>query len=440
MSSFFCENSKPAFQTFEDVQAHLDKIGLFHIDMGLERMKTAIRLLNVHIPCPIVQVVGTNGKGSTASFLHSIALANGFRAGIFTSPHFISPIERIRMNDRLLPKTAWAMFANQALAAVPDLTYFELLTIISLLAFTFSEPDLLIYEAGLGGQYDATTAIDTDLLCVSPIDIDHTAFLGNTIQSIAKEKSHAIRKNMFAVVSAPQSKDVWDILEERAHSLDIPLYSSKNIHLLPQHTHINHKESNYNDLGLKGEHQSNNAQTALMAWQLLCQKQGWHFEPKAVAEGLTDAFIPGRFQQIKKQKNLPAFILDGAHNAHSMKSLIATLEQENIKPSAFIFSCLEDKEPHVLVELMDKYLFKHNLEIPILIPQIINNDRAIQASELSMLFKNKTHVCTHFTEALKLLPTLLPTSIVENPTIICGSLYLLADYYTLFPQALQTSF
>ena len=435
-------NKSPAlpFQSFEDVQAHLDSLGLFHMDMGLDRMKNAIRLLNLRIPCPIVQVVGTNGKGSTATFLHSIALANGFRAGLFTSPHFVSPIERIRMNDRLLPKAAWAMFANQALAAAPDLTYFELLTVMSLLAFTFSEPDLLIYEAGLGGQYDATTAIQADIVCISPIDIDHTAFLGNTIQSIAAEKSHAIRDKVCAVVSAPQCQEAWDVLEKRANSLQIPIYGSKNMEQLPLHAHLNHPENQYNSLGLKGEHQATNAQTALIAWQLLCQKQRWNFEPKAVAEGLEDAFIPGRFQQVKKQKNLPALVLDGAHNVHSMESLIATLEYEKIEPNAFIFSCLTDKEPHLLVELIENYLHRHNLQIPIILSQINGNDRAIQVDELAKLFKEKTHVCTCFTEALDLLPRLVSVENTQNPTIICGSLYLLADYYILFPQALQTSF
>ena len=439
MENNFSKSSKPAFQTFEDVQAHLDSLGLFHMDLKLDRIQRAIKLLNLRPLCPVVQVVGTNGKGSSSTFLHSIALANGFRVGLFTSPHFISPSERIRMNDRQLPKEAWVTLANQVLAVASDLTYFELITVISLLAFSLSEPDLLIYEAGLGGKHDASTAFHADLLCITPIDLDHTEYLGNTLQEIATDKSYAIRENMFAVVSAPQQKEAWTVIEQRAKSLDIPLYHEANLNLLPEHAHINCAKTHYKNLGLKGEHQEMNAQTAVIAWQLLCQQFKCNFTPEAVAKGLEDAFIPGRFQYVMPQENLPTLILDGAHNVHSMKSLIATLEQEHIQPSALIFSCLEDKNPELLVELLETYFLKHNLQIPVILLQIPHNARAIKPTQLANLFKNKTHICENMREALDFLSKTIAEKDMHKPSIICGSLYLLGEYYTLFPNNLQQS-
>ena len=100
------------FKNFADVENYLNKLGMFHMELGLERMENAKFLLGLRFPCPIFHVVGTNGKGSTATFLHSIALSYGYRAGIFTSPHFVTPLERIKMNDRLLPKAAWASFLS----------------------------------------------------------------------------------------------------------------------------------------------------------------------------------------------------------------------------------------------------------------------------------------------------------------------------------------
>ena len=137
MNSCSCKQTSGKFQSYEDVECYLNCLGMFHMDLGLGRMEKAKKELGLHLTCPVVHVVGTNGKGSTSTFLHSIALAHGFRAGVFTSPHFVTPLERIKMNDRLLPKAAWPSLATQAVQAVSDLTYFELLTVMSVMAFSF---------------------------------------------------------------------------------------------------------------------------------------------------------------------------------------------------------------------------------------------------------------------------------------------------------------
>ena len=100
-----CRFPEKGLKSFEEVLAHLNRLGLFNMDMGLDRMRGALEKLGItRFPCPAVQVIGTNGKGSTATFLHSLALAHGFRAGLYTSPHLVSPAERIRMMRRLLPE------------------------------------------------------------------------------------------------------------------------------------------------------------------------------------------------------------------------------------------------------------------------------------------------------------------------------------------------
>lgn len=443
--SCFCIDEGQSIKTFTDVECYLNSIGLFHMDMGLERMERAIRLLNLKLPCPVVQVVGTNGKGSTASFLHSIALSNGFRAGIFTSPHFVSPVERIRMNDRLLPQKAWATFTNQALSAVPDLTYFELLTVISMLAYAFAEPDLIIYEAGLGAKHDATSAIPADIVCITPIAFDHQTYLGNTLEEIATEKSHAIRPHVSAVVSATQEESVWKILQKRAKQENIPLVHMGDMDILSKDILSDQLREKIikapKKLALKGEHQETNAQVAVMAWHLLCKKQGWHFETNAVLAGLSDAFIAGRFQEVKAKNDTPPLILDGAHNEHSMKSLLKTLEFENISPSAFIFSCLEDKNPQKLVNLLEEYFLKNELQIPVILLPIAENERAVQPQILQSYFTQETHICNTMKEALNLSTQInQKNKSLTQPVVVCGSLYLLAQYYQLYPNALQTSF
>ncbi len=422
--------------SFEDVQTFLDGLGLFSMNLGLERVKKAIKLLNLRFSCPIVQVVGTNGKGSTATFLHSIAMAHGFKAGLFTSPHFISPLERIRLNNKPLPKNSWANFANQALELVPDLTYFELLTVISLLAFTFAEPDILIYEAGLGGKNDATSALEADLLCVTPIDFDHKTQLGNSLELIATEKSGAMHKDMFAVVSACQSNEVFRILQERTKELNIPFYSYHCMELFPARALIQSYDPN--DLGLKGIHQSNNAQLALIAWHLLCEKNNWILEAKAVAKGLKNAFIAGRFQKIVKE-GMGTIILDGAHNAHGVKSLVNSLVFEKITPKALIFSCLENKEPKELIEIIEKFIASLSVNIPIFLTPIVDNPNAMPIKKLANLFQNSEQLllCDNFSDALHSSTSCANN---DNPVVVCGSLYLLAEYFKLFPQDLKLDF
>lgn len=445
--SCFCIDEGQSIKTFSDVERYLNTLGLFHMNMGLERIERAIDLLNLKLPCPVVQVVGTNGKGSTASFLHAIALSNGFRSGIFTSPHFISPMERIRMNDRLLPQKAWAMFTNQAVSAVPDLTYFELLTIISMLAFSFAEPDILIYEAGLGAKHDATSVIPADIVCITPIAFDHQSYLGNTLEEIATEKSHAIRESVSVVVSASQEKCVQDILQKRADEFNIPIFFMNNNDVIS--SDCLHKEEllgvmdAQKKLGLKGEHQEENAHVAVMAWNALCKKQAWNFEQSAVLRGLEDAFIAGRFHEVKTNDDTHTLILDGAHNEHSMKSLLKTLVQEKIQPSSFIFSCLEDKNPQKLVQLLEEYLENNALQIPIILVSIPENERALDAQALKLYFKYEgVHVSNSMQGALKLQQKIVQEvqTSCNHPAIICGSLYLLSEYFKLNPNALGASF
>ncbi len=295
--------------SYADVLAHLDGLGLFHMDMGLGRMESALRALGVtRLPCPVVQVAGTNGKGSTASFLQSLSMAHGFRTGLYTSPHFLSPTERIRMDCRPLPESAWPGLANRALAAEPGLTYFELLTVMTVLAFQDAEPDLLIFEAGLGGRHDATTALPADLVCFTPIGLDHQAVLGPDIAAIAADKADAMRPGMFAAVSAPQTEDARAALQRRADAVELPLYTADSGAALPPLALLPEDA----ELGLAGPHQRVNAQTALLAWALLCRRQGWRTDERTIRRGLSEAFIPGRLQKVASRDAYPSFLLDGA--------------------------------------------------------------------------------------------------------------------------------
>ncbi len=438
-----CRFPEKGLKSFEEVLAHLNGLGLFNMNMGLDRMRGALEKLGLtRFPCPAIQVVGTNGKGSTATFLHSLALAHGFRAGLYTSPHFVSPTERIRMMRQFLPESAWPNLANRALEAEPDLTYFELLTVMAALAFCDADPDLLIFEAGLGGRYDATSALPLDIACFVPIGLDHMHVLGPDVASIAADKADALREGMIGAVSAPQEDDAWRALERKARMLDLPLYDvsgTRTGHGLPSDLAGVAALADSAPLGLYGPHQRTNAKTALAAWLLICRREGWKTDEKNIRKGLADAFIPGRLHYVDAQGMYPAFLLDGAHNAHGMAALSAALlpggmSETGLAPSAVIFSCLADKKPEGLIPLLVNALESIAPGVPLFIPAIADNPRAAQPKELARIAGNGAQPVSSLREAIELARH----SGRPGPVLLCGSLYLLAEFFTLFPHALRT--
>lgn len=436
-----CRSPEKGLKSFEQVLTHLNGLGLFHMDMGLDRMRRALEKLGIsRFPCPAVQVVGTNGKGSTATFLHSLALAHGFRVGLYTSPHFVSPAERICMMRRFLPESAWPNLANRALEAEPGLTYFELLTVMAALAFYDAGPDLLIFEAGLGGRYDATSALPLDMTCFVPIGLDHMHVLGPDVASIAADKADALHEGMIGAVSAPQEDDAWRALEGKARMLDLPLYDvsgTRPRHGLPPDLAGIADLADSTPLGLYGSHQRANAKTALAAWLLICRREGWKIDEKNICKGLADAFLPGRLQYVEAQGM--AFLLDGAHNAHGMTALSAALAPggmiaTGLAPSAVIFSCLADKKPEGLISILINTLKSIAPGVPLFIPPIADNPRAAQPKELVRIAGNGAQPVSSLREAIELARH----SGRPGPVLICGSLYLLAEFFTLFPHALRT--
>ena len=161
---------------------------------GLDRMRAALdRLALRRPPCCVVQIVGTNGKGSTSTMLAALAQAHGLRVGLHTSPHFLSPRERVRLDGAMLPEERWLELANILMQrGGDDLSYFEFVTCLAVMAF--AEADIAVMETGLGGSYDATTALEADLVVFTPIDLDHQSVLGPFLKDIAADKAGATRE------------------------------------------------------------------------------------------------------------------------------------------------------------------------------------------------------------------------------------------------------
>lgn len=416
------------FESFPIFEDFLNSLGQFRLEMGLERMNKGLDILGVSPEeIPVVQIVGTNGKGSTACFLEILARFSGCKTGLYTSPHLKSVKERIRINNFHLPDDVWLDAANQVSGSCSGLhlTYFEFLTLMAVLIFKREKVNLAVMEAGLGGRYDATSALHPAVNILTPVGLDHTHILGSTIKEIAMDKSMAMRKG--PVVTAKQSLEVMDVFRSRAEQIGADIYEVKDYFDFSGGSLrlISAPEMFVRDseMGLKGFYQLENAAAALLAWRIFSEKQGKTFDPGLCALALKKAFWPGRMHFVRQD---PMVILDGAHNPQGMEALARALREMDIEPQTIVFSCLKDKNVGRMIDIVQSFKAPN-----IFVPGIKGNPRAMPRKDLILLFGQRAYPMDSVKEYLAGLNN------EKAPLLVCGSLYLLGDIYADFPQWLQ---
>ena len=323
------------------------------IAMGLERVKkVAERLGLTKLPCQVITVAGTNGKGSTVTFIEAIASASGYKVGAFTSPHFIRYNERIRIagqevSDQLLIEAFEAI--EQARVEIP-LTYFEFGTLAALFIFARSELDLAILEVGLGGRLDAVNIIDADVSVITTVDIDHQAYLGNDRESIGFEKSGIMRSGKPCILG---EKDPPSSVLKHAYEHGVYCIRGFSDYLidLSENNWIWREPGFQLELpypSLSAPVQVQNAACAIAALRastLEINKNAW-------AKGVRNAQIIGRMQCWQSD---PEIILDVAHNAQSVEQLENWLAL-NPKPTSAVFCALKDKDIAAMIKQMQPYI------------------------------------------------------------------------------------
>lgn len=400
--------------SFDHLQAHLDSLGLFSMQLGLERMTRALERMRLGRPEAVVaHVVGTNGKGSTSGFLDALARAHGLRTGLYTSPHLVLVRERIRIDGRLLPEEDWLRVANLVLARCVDigLTYFELLTVMALELFRQAGVELIVLEAGLGGTHDATRAVSADLTVMTPVGMDHESVLGPTLGHIARDKAGALGR--CPAVTGLQEKDVLEIL--RRHSGAEPLERLDQCRrrdgfvvdglrlgsaMLPDHP----------------PYQLANAALALLAWSALARLQGWQFQPGLCTEVLGRTYFPGRFRRHGR------VLVDGAHNSMGLTALCEALDGRGEHFDQLVFQAMQDKQmdPAVLSRLI-------RLADTVVVPALPHVERASKPEVLASRLGSQARVADNLRQALAR----------PGSTLLCGSLFLVGEYYSLHPEHLE---
>ncbi|MBU1001892.1 MAG: bifunctional folylpolyglutamate synthase/dihydrofolate synthase [Proteobacteria bacterium] len=397
---------------------HLDGLGMFHMELGLSRVAKALAALGLtRPPYKVAHVVGTNGKGSTSRYLAQIASAHGQRTGLYSSPHFVTPRERVLVDGRMLSEESWTNLANEVMgvSSGDGLTYFEFITVLAVLAFARAGVDVAVMEAGLGGRFDASTALVTDLTILTPVGLDHTHILGKTLDAIARDKAGAMRPGTLAVTAKqhPEAKAaIMDVAARlRTALLDVGMVLGSGGPVpMP---------------GMRGPHQIANARLALAAWKLLTRSMHLPLDMDACARAVSQARLPGRFQEIPGK---PELILDGAHNPQAMDALAATLHVEGIQPRAVVFGCMQDKD---LASMIPQVLGLTSG--PILATGLPDMERAMAPGPLAAALGGRARQARDMGQALESLVA------QDGPVLICGSLYLLGEYYVLHPEHLGLS-
>jgi dihydrofolate synthase/folylpolyglutamate synthase len=313
--------------SYQEALTWLYSLQRFGIKLGLENIRRLIDALHIDLgKARVIHVAGTNGKGSVCAMIDSICRAQGYRSGLFTSPHLVTFRERIRVNGEMISEETAADGLTNIREIVADWdphpTFFEVTTALALQHFANGKIDIVILETGLGGQLDATNAVQSNVSVITPIDLDHQKWLGDSLEQIAIEKAGIIKPSV-PVISAAQKSEAEVVIKKHAAECDAPIQFVTDSHS----TH---------PIALDGNYQKQNAALAIAA--LSAAKI--NIDDDAVKRGLAEIEWPARFQRWDKST-----IIDGAHNPAAARVLADTWHEAfGDQPATLILAILSDKD------------------------------------------------------------------------------------------------
>lgn len=349
--------------TYEEAKVYLEDLSKYGSVLGLESIQNLlIELKSPEQGLPAIHIAGTNGKGSTLAYLSAVLEEAGYRVGRYHSPAVFHPRESIQINHSMISEAAFA----EALSKVkkgcdsliergaPHPTRFEVETALAFCYFKTEACDMVLLETGLGGRNDATNVIPAPILTLfSSIGMDHMTFIGDTLETIAREKAGILKKGSH-VVSAIQEPDAEMVLKDSSSDLNIPytqLLKSNisNICYGLEQQSFQYKQLADLTLSIAGNIQIENAALAVEA-ALQLKELGWKLNETHIRNGLKNARWQGRMTGIHKN---PLIIIDGAHNeaaAYALKETLLTVCQG--KKLIFVVGIFKDKEYQKIIRLL----------------------------------------------------------------------------------------
>ena len=335
---------------------------------GLERMVELLALRgNPHLKLKVIHVGGTNGKGSTIAFLKNMLEKLGLRVGVFSSPYLIHYTDQISINgESILEERLEALMADyrsllegEAAANLQGTTEFEIITAIAYDYFASEQVDVAIMEVGMGGLLDSTNVCQPILTGITTIGLDHVALLGDTLEAIADQKAGIIKQGI-PLVTGRIAPEALTVIDRIAEGKDAPrLAYGKDYQVRHQESVVAGEIFDYTSsvrqgrfqTGLLGLHQIENAGMAIALLDTFCQEDGRELASNdLVSQALEETRWPGRLEVVSRD---PLMILDGAHNPHAIKALIATLQERFAGyHKEILFTCIKTKDLEDMLDLL----------------------------------------------------------------------------------------
>ncbi|MBI3312875.1 MAG: bifunctional folylpolyglutamate synthase/dihydrofolate synthase [Candidatus Omnitrophica bacterium] len=356
-------------------------------------------------------IAGTKGKGSTGFFLESILKKARIPVGFYSSPHLEDPRERIRIGGRQISKRKWVAGIKrirQGLAKrrlnpkFGDFTYFEIMTLLAILLFRQAPVKIGIFEIGMGGRLDATNVLPAELVGITPIHLDHEAFLGQTIKRIAGQKAAVIHAHADAVVSR-QNPEALREIKNRIKNQKAEYWPARPV-----------KQK----VGLAGDFQKMNAGVALQMAKILKEKYQFRISGPAMHEGLQEKKWPARMEFFKGR---PGFILDAAHNPAACQALVRNLKRQYPRRRGYlVFGVSRDKKSEVMLQILSR-VFKDIVIAPL--PNPRSQEMGVLLLQAKRFFEN-IYPSGNIPEAFELASRLAND---QGLVVATGSFYLVGE-------------
>lgn len=337
---------------------------------GLERMVELLALRgNPHLKLKVIHIGGTNGKGSTIAFLKNMLEKMGLRVGVFSSPYLIHYTDQISINGESIPEAKLealmadyqSLLEGESATNLQGTTEFEIITAIAYDYFASEQVDVVIMEVGMGGLLDSTNICQPILTGITTIGLDHVALLGDTLEAIAEQKAGIIKQGI-PLVTGRIAPEALAVIDRIAEGKDAPrLAYGKDYQVSHQESVITGEVFDYTSslrqgrfqTGLLGLHQIENAGMAIALLDAFCKEDGRKLPANIlIAQALEETSWPGRLEVVSRN---PLMILDGAHNPHAIKALLATLQERFADyRKEILFTCIKTKALEDMLDLLEQ--------------------------------------------------------------------------------------